>query len=157
MPSSESFDEFLGEEVVDPDGNPVGRFACYWERDAGMPVLLGIYLDEQLNRTHVVPAKGAWLNMQQTYVCIAFPRQKVEEAPCLDCDCELDEAFEGRVYAYYGIQRPSRRLASPEGIRTELKKISPPPGPTGSELGLLGSGEPTPTEKRDTGVKSPQL
>ena len=32
MPSSESFEEFLGEEVVDFDGNPIGTFACYWER-----------------------------------------------------------------------------------------------------------------------------
>lgn len=33
-------DDFLGEEVVDRDGNPVGTLACYWEhrqRNALLP------------------------------------------------------------------------------------------------------------------------
>lgn len=123
---SESFDEFLGEEVVDPDGHPVGTFACYWEWDTGKPLLLGISCNSQSRRTHVTPVKGVRLNSQQTYVQIPFSRQKVHEAPCLDCDGELDAAFEDRVYAHYGIEpAPGRRASSGSG-RHDLKRISPP-------------------------------
>src|SRR5437868_502343 len=103
MRSSDSFEDFLGEEVVDVQGLPVGRFACYWEHEHGKPVLLGIHCNGDEKRTHVVPAKGARLNESQTYVATAFPCAMIQNAPALECECELDDGFEERVCAQYSL------------------------------------------------------
>src|ERR1044071_7784031 len=97
MPSSDSFQEFLGEEIVDVEGHPVGTFACFWEREQDKPVLLGIQCNGDTKRTHVAPAKGAKLNVAQVYVSVMVPRELIRQAPALDCGCELDAVFEAKV------------------------------------------------------------
>ena len=121
MPSSESFLEFLGEEVVDEEGHVIGKLACYWEKEEGKPIFLGIHCNQDERLTHVVPAKGSRLNVEQVYVRIAFPRALVERAPCLDCDCELDREFNERVYSHYGLGGSQTEAGS------ELRKVLSPP------------------------------
>ena len=127
MLASESFEDFLGEEVVDCEGETVGTFACYWERDEGKPMWLGIDCDGDQKQTRVAPAKGARLNVKQTYISLPFTREKIEQAPCLDCDAELDAAFEDRLYAYFGMPAPHVPLSGAATARPELKRIPTPP------------------------------
>ena len=87
----------------------------------GRPVLLGIDCDGDQKRTRVAPAKGAWLNVKQTYICLPYAKEYVEQAPCLDCDLELDAAFEERVYNYYGMESPYSAGTDPQ---SKLNKIS---------------------------------
>lgn len=129
MPSSDSFQQFLGEEVVDVEGYPVGTFACYWEHEEAKPVLLGVHCKGDVKRTHVVPAKGARLNESQAYVSIPHPGPKIQQAPSLDCDCELDAAFEERVCAYYGLPTTHLTARGIDCARAELRRIFALPGP----------------------------
>ena len=127
MPSSDSFEEFLGEEVVDEEGLPVGVFACYWEHEQGKPVLLGVHCNNDATRIHVVPAKGARLNTAQTYVSVPFPRPTILKAPALECDRELNATFEQTVCSYYNLSAiflPTRAI---DNLRTALKRVSNPP------------------------------
>jgi hypothetical protein len=98
---AEAFDDFLGEEVVDLNGEAVGTFACYWEHESDKPVLLGIDF-ETISGTHVVPAKDVQLDTRKAYVVLPFPKEKVRRAPCLECGSDLDRAFERKVFSYYG-------------------------------------------------------
>jgi hypothetical protein len=45
-------EDFLGEEVVDTEGNPVGTLACYWERKQRDALLLGVDIPERSGHTH---------------------------------------------------------------------------------------------------------
>jgi hypothetical protein len=99
---AEAFDEFLGEEVVDLSGSPIGTFACYWEHQEGKPVLLGVDVNGNSGATHLLPAKGARLDERKTYVVVHFSKAKVEKAPCLECACDLDPKIERRAFNYYG-------------------------------------------------------
>lgn len=98
---SEEFDDFLGEEVVDADGAPIGTLACYWEHEPDKPVLLGIDVDG-VPGTHVAPAKNAHLDTRKSYVILPFFKEKIRRAPSLECGSELDNAFEKKVFHYYG-------------------------------------------------------
>lgn len=98
---SEEFDDFLGEEVVDVDGQPIGTLACYWEHEADKPVFLGIDV-EAVDGTHVVPTKEVQLDTRKSYVVLPFTKEKIRRAPCLECGSELDRAFEKKVFNYYG-------------------------------------------------------
>jgi hypothetical protein len=98
---SEALEDFLGEEVVDASGNPIGTLACFWEHDDGVPVLLGIELDG-VNGTHLLPAKAAKLDTRKSYVVVDFSKEKMRKAPALECDSELDPSMERKVFAYYG-------------------------------------------------------
>ena len=102
QPDSEAFEDFLGEEVVDVTGEPVGTLACFWEHDDGTPVLLGIDMGTASNDTHLAPAKGAQLDIRRSYVAVDFAKAKVRKAPVLDCGSELDPKLERKVIAYYG-------------------------------------------------------
>lgn len=121
-PDSEAFDNFLGEEVVDPSGQPIGTLSCYWEHDDGKPVLLGIDLLGPSALTHVAPAKGARLDDRKSYVVINFTKEKVQRASCLECGCELDAKFEQDVLAYYGEEAFDYKRTDAESARRELRR-----------------------------------
>ena|SRR5215510_15267648 len=118
MASSESFEEFLGEEVVDFDGNPIGTFACYWERIKGRPVLLGIDCDGDQRRTRVAPAKGAWLNVKQTHICLPYAKEYVEQAPCLDCDLERTPRSKSEFTTIMELSRHIRQAPTQQHSRS---------------------------------------
>ena len=128
MPDVNVLEDFLGEEVVDLEGKPVGSFACYWERELRRALLLGVDIPERSGHTHIVPASGARLNERQTYVQVAFSRDKIIQAPCLSCGCEMDEETEQRIWSFYGLSVPEAGTGDPlsqkvETIRRQLRRI----------------------------------
>jgi hypothetical protein len=125
MPEATPFDDFLGEEAVDSEGTPVGTLACYWENEEHRPIFLGIDLPEHPGKTRLVPVKGTQLNESQSYVRLGFTREKIQNAPCLDCECELDKNLEGDVYRYYGINYFAVKAMAVEKAQRHLRRISP--------------------------------
>ena len=139
MWNGNALEDFLGEEVVDMEGNPVGTFACYWEREQRNALLLGVDIPERSGSTHIVPARGARFNERQTYVQVPFTRDRIVQAPCLACSCEMDETFEQRVWDFYALPMPcpvaSDSLSQKvEPIREQLRHIvrRDPPGAQGA-------------------------
>src|SRR4051812_13638741 len=102
MTQADPYEDFMDEEVVDSEGNAIGTLACYWEHEDGKVVLLGIDVGELAHFIHLMPAKGARLDTDQSYIVVNYDKDKVRKAPCLDCGCELDGPFEKKVFAYYG-------------------------------------------------------
>lgn len=132
MPGANDLEDFLGEEVVDFEGNPVGSFACYWEGGEKKALLLGVDVPDRSGQTHLVPARGARFNERQGYVQVPFLREKIVEAPCLECGCEMDEAIQRRIQAFYELPM----LFDPAGTegeaqRQELRRISRRVAPSG--------------------------
>ena len=124
-----ALEDFMGEEVVDKEGNPVGTFACYWEREEKSALLLGVDLPGQSGHTHIVPAQGARFNERQSYVQVLFPKEKIAAAPSLECGCEMDDAFETRIWAFYGLSAPHPVATNPlaqkaEVARQQLRRIN---------------------------------
>ena len=127
-PDSEAFDNFLGEEVVDPSGQTIGTLSCYWEHEDGKPVMLGIDVLGPAAQTHVAPAKGARLDDRKSYVVIHFTKEKVQQASRLECGSELDAQVEQKVFAYYGEDAFGYKRTEPETARRELRrKVHNPP------------------------------
>ncbi len=129
MIETDPFEDFVGEEVVDSHGNTIGTLACYWEHAEGIPVLLGIDVGEVAHRIHLMPAKGAQPNERQTYVVASYNKDKVRQAPCLDCGCELDRGFEKKVFAFYGERAVGYKMRD-DVDQTELRRIVRGESPT---------------------------
>jgi hypothetical protein len=123
MPDLNAIEDFLGEEVVDREGDVVGTFACYWERRTRKALLLGVEVRARPGHTHIVPAQGARFNERQTYVVVAFTKKTILEAPCLDCSSEIDEALEHRVWAFYELLAEGGGRPRPEH-QAKLRRIT---------------------------------
>jgi len=93
---------------------------------------------------------------------VPFRKDKIVQAPCLNCDCEIDDTLEERVWASYGMSAP-RPVASDsvspkvEARSEQLRSVvrpetrpadcatSPAAGITsGAEVGLLELDRETP-------------
>jgi len=153
-----ALEDFLGEEVVDSEGNHVGTLACYWERRKRNALLLGVDIPEKSGHTHIVPALGARCNERQSYVEVPFTRDKIAQAPHLPCECEMDETLEERVWAFYDM--PAPRPADSEARSKQLRRVVQPDAPpadyttppvagltSGAEAQLLGLGGETPAAR----------
>ena len=127
LADSETFEDFLGEEVVTSDGIPIGTLACFWEHDDGQPVLLGIDLGSLTNEIHLLPVKGARLNTNKSYVVVEYSKEEVRKSPVLDCGSELDPKLERKVFAYYGedaLGYGETRIDSARQLRRKNHKAS---------------------------------
>jgi hypothetical protein len=159
MRDNNALEDFLGEEVVDLEGNRVGTFACYWEREQRKALLLGVDIPERSGHTHLVPAQGARLNERQAYVRVSFTWEKIINAPCLDCGCEMDETFEQRVWAFYGLPVPRPEASDLlsqkiEAIRQQLRRIdrrdTPPPCAPSPTAGTMPAEMDNPPRGQDS-------
>ncbi|MEO5801934.1 MAG: hypothetical protein ABIR24_00265 [Verrucomicrobiota bacterium] len=121
---SETLEDFLGEEVVDPQATPIGTLACFWDSPDGTPVLLGIDVEELLDKTHLLPAKGAELDERKSYVTVQFTKEKVRKAPCLECGGELTPQLEKKVFAYYGASSFDEDIMAEDASPRELRRKS---------------------------------
>jgi hypothetical protein len=129
MPDPAVLEDFLGEEVVDTEGKPIGTFACYWEREEKKALLLGVDIPERSGHTHLVPAQGAKFSERYCDIQVPFSRKQIEAAPCLPCVAEVDDELEAKVWAYYKLPQPipdpnADPLAKTfEAIRAKLRRI----------------------------------
>lgn len=111
--NANDLEDFLGEEVVDMEGKTVGTFACYWEREERNSILLGVEIPDRSGHTHIVPARGARFDERQSCVQLTFSRDKMVQAPCLACGCEMDGKFEQRIWDFYELPAPGPVTPAP--------------------------------------------
>lgn len=161
-------EDFLGEEVVDTEGNPVGTLACYWERKQRNALLLGVDILGRSGHTHIVPAQGARCNERQIYVEVPFTRDKIVQAPCLPCECEMDETLEKLIWDFYGMPAP-RPVVSDlvsqkvEGMGEQLRRIfrsdTPPAHCATSPVTStpLGDVLPSPSDSNESKTQKPPV
>ena len=102
--------------------------AALWEREQRNALLLGVDIPDRSGHTHIVPAQGARFNERQTFVQVTFTKDKIIQAPCLTCGCEMDETFEQRVWDFYELPAPrpvasDLRLKKAEAVSLQLRRI----------------------------------
>jgi hypothetical protein len=106
MSVTTDLEDFLGEEVVDRQGETVGTFACYWHSFEGKVAVLGVEMENDPEKTHLVPVRGMRADERHSCIRLSFSRSKVERAPALDCDQDLEADIEEEVYRYYELEAP---------------------------------------------------
>ena len=99
------WEDYLGEEVVDRRGDPIGRLECYWTGEDEMPAFIGISTEEDRNHTCVVPASLSRLEERYSCVRVTIPALKVRQAPQLQCDQPIDTAFERKLNEYFHLEQ----------------------------------------------------
>ncbi len=107
--------DWRGQEVVDPDGEKIGK-------------LEDVYFDIESDEPHFARVKTGLFGRRLTFVPlmdavagrdrleVAYAKDRVKDAPTIDPDGELSDQEEADVYRFYGIDySPSstggRRLA----------------------------------------------
>lgn len=108
MRTQVDWEDYLGEEVVDRHGDPIGRLECYWTGEDEAPAFLGISTEQVRNSTFVVPASLARREERHSCVRLKIPALKAREAPKLECDQPIDTAFEKRLSAYFHLEAPAQ-------------------------------------------------
>jgi sporulation protein YlmC with PRC-barrel domain len=114
--SIERVEDWVGQEVVDPDGEKIGKLDDVFFDLGSDTATLGAVKAGLLGRkVHIVPLAGASLGRE--HVRVAFSAAAVKDAPAVGDDGEIGGADEQDLFAHYGLQPPASAGAS--GARYE--------------------------------------
>lgn len=108
MRAQVDWEDFLGEEVVDRRGDPIGRLECYWTGEDEKPEFLGVSTYENRENTFVVPASLSRVEERYSCIRLTIPAIKVRQAPQLECDKPIDTAFQKKLSEYFHIEGPTQ-------------------------------------------------
>jgi uncharacterized protein (TIGR02271 family) len=100
------FDRIIGYEVVDRNGNDVGKVQNLWTDESGQPAFLGVTTGWLFGKNHVVPAQNVDVNERRRKVRLPYSEIRIKEAPSFAADSELTEAEVNKIYGYYDIEQP---------------------------------------------------
>jgi hypothetical protein len=115
MVALENVSQWQGEDVVDSDGDKIGKMeAVYVDVDTDEPVFGAVQVGMVgKHRWAFVPLAGA--SAGQDHLQVTAGKKLVKDAPSIEPDGELDSGQEPEIYAHYGMSyeaKPSgRRLA----------------------------------------------
>jgi uncharacterized protein YrrD len=102
MVNLESFNEWRGEDVVDPGGDRIGKLdRVYYDTTTDQPLFLGVMTGHLFHHLVLVPVAGTTVGRDR----ISTDRAKsvVEHSPTIDPDDELSADVESAVFDYYGL------------------------------------------------------
>ncbi|MFD7660008.1 PRC-barrel domain-containing protein [Actinosynnema sp. NPDC059797] len=111
---AENLRDWVGHDVVDPDGKTIGDLeAVYVDTVTDQPSFLTVAVGFLGRRRLVfVPAVGATVTPKA--VRVRYPKDLVKDAPSIETDGELYAQDEPKVFAHYGLDHGpggERRLA----------------------------------------------
>ena len=137
MPSVEQALEWRGFDLVDRDGDKVGRIEeIYLDQETDQPEWALVNTGLFGARSTFVPLAGAEGDAGQ--VRVPFPKSHVKDAPSIDPGGELSQEEEARLYSHYGMDYSESRSDTglPEG--QPYAPIGPEegPAPAGTTPGL---------------------
>ncbi len=103
--------EWRGEDVVDPDGEKIGKLEdVYFDAASDEPVF-ALVSTGMLGRTLTfVPLTGARVGREQ--VQVGHAKDRVDEAPTVEADEELSPELEAQLFHYYELDQGSAQLPS---------------------------------------------
>ena len=107
-------ERFEGYEVVDADGQNVGRVHSLWLDTATNEPEFVAVKSGMMGRTHIVPVAGAQMDGSNRQLRVPYRRDQIGSAPHIDETAELSEQEEEQVYRHYGVQRSE--APSPTGL-----------------------------------------
>lgn len=105
MPEIERIEEWVGQEVVDADGEKLGKLGdVFFAKDSDEPVFGSVKHGLLGRKVALVPLSGATLS--RDYVRIAYPKADVDTAPAPDGDGTLAAGAASGLGRHYGIDVP---------------------------------------------------
>ena len=112
MISTKDIDDIIGAEVVGPDNDKIGKVGqIYIDQDNEQPVWVSVKSGLFGTSESLVPLQGA--DWDRSALHLAFPKDRVKDAPRVDPDAELSPEEQERLYEYYGLSG----TGSPRGDR----------------------------------------
>ena len=111
MSATETIAAWRGAEVLDQDGEKIGKLAeIYIDEQTGRPewglVNTGLFG----TRSNFVPLAGA--QTEHDKVRVAFDKSQVKEAPSIDEGQDLSQEEEAQLYTHYGLNYGESRSGS---------------------------------------------
>lgn len=112
---AENVADWRGKDVLDEAGEKVGKFEqLFYDGETDVPAFVAIKSGMLGKHVTLVPLSGAMVSPDALRV--AFPKQRVKDAPDFDPEAELSGEDEASAYAYFGLAYEptgsgSRRLA----------------------------------------------
>jgi PRC-barrel domain len=98
----EEVNEWRGQDVVDPDGQKVGRLEeIYYDRNTDAPGFACVATGLFGRRLSFVPLAGA--TMSRNHVRVAYPAAVIKDAPNVDPNGQLTVAEEESLFDHYGL------------------------------------------------------
>ena len=103
MFEADNIRDWRGENVIDPDGEKIGRLeAVYVDTASDLPAFATIQVGlPGRHRLVFAPLDGATVG--PGYVRIRAPKKLARDAPSIDTDGELTAGDEPTVFAHYGM------------------------------------------------------
>lgn len=121
-----SFERIIGYSVQDQAGQSVGKVHNLWIDETARPLFLGVKTGWLFGKNHVVPIERADVNDHRQSVRLPFTEEQIKNAPTFSEDADIEDYDQDRIFAYYGVQRPSATTSTPHQ-NTEPSALSTPP------------------------------
>jgi stress response protein YsnF len=126
-------DEAIGSDAYDPDGAKVGRIGqVYVDDQTDEPTWASVRTGLFGTRESFVPLDGATFDGGR--LTVAYPKDRIKDAPTVDADGHLSPEEEDELYAYYASTGPDDSTGTDPATGTERVVPAQTTGPdaTGS-------------------------
>jgi hypothetical protein len=113
MRDVEAIEEWKGQDVVDPDGEKLGKLEEVWFRAGEDEPVLAAVKSGVLGRKHnLVPFAGS--TVSRDFVRVKYTKLEVQDAPAPEDESVLSQSDLGRVGDHYGVD-----IDGPENAQLE--------------------------------------
>src|SRR3954452_8709240 len=103
MPEQAEMMEWRGCQVVDQDGDKIGKLdEIYLDRETGKPEWAIVNTGLFGRKSSFVPLKDAL--REEDMIRVPYQAEQVKEAPSVDPDGEISPDEERQVYTHYGLE-----------------------------------------------------
>jgi sporulation protein YlmC with PRC-barrel domain len=117
MPEQAEMMEWRGCEVVDQDGDKVGKLdEIYLDRETGKPEWAIVNTGMFGRKSSFVPLKEAL--REGDMIRVPYQKEQIKDAPSVDPDGEITPEEEQQVYSHYGLEYSQARSGSGLGEGT---------------------------------------
>jgi sporulation protein YlmC with PRC-barrel domain len=156
MPEQGQVMEWRGSEVVDQDGDKVGKIdEIYIDRETGKPEWAIVNTGLFGRKSSFVPLKDAL--REGDMIRVPYQKGHIKDAPKVDPDGEISPEEEQQVYAHYGLDYSQAQSGSglPEGEPAAGASATAPSGagPATATPSGSGSGIDTAAAKRGSALR----
>lgn len=117
----EKIEAWRGEDVVDRDGEKVGKLDdVFTDRSSGEPGIVSIKTGFLGRKSILVPLEGA--SLSRDFLRLDVSKEQIEGAPGGDGG-ELDQSFATQLFSHYDLDPPARERSEEDGARYESTSV----------------------------------
>src|SRR3954452_6467499 len=141
MPQQGEIMEWRGCEVVDQDGDKVGKLdEIYVDRETSQPEWAIVNTGLFGRKSSFVPLKDALREGEM--IRVPYQKEQIKDAPSVDPDGEISPEEEQRVYAHYGLDYSQAQSGSglPQGGSADAAMAGSGVGGGDVQAGAPGGG-----------------